>query len=232
MLRGLRTRRISSLDGATGRREDLSRARCRASRLRGSVRLSPTTGSGDLPSRPSWPHASGGREHNDRWRDWSKAARARARAAREEFLQQVLYVGAPATSRASEHLSADLLEYELRTALEVEPYVDLVGRVSQSDGLHNEVFVVVDQMPARTVRDYENIIARLRALPAYIDQSIELMREQLASGFAQPAVVVEPDARPGERRRPAPRRTSHRCWRRFRSFPSDIGTTRAESAAR
>ena len=143
-----------------------------------------------LAESPELATRVGRSEHNDRWRDWSKAARARARVAREEFLQQVLYVGV-GNLTASEHLSANLLEYELRTALEVEPYVDLVGRVSQSDGLHNEVFVVVDQMPARTVRDYENIIARLRALPTYIDQSIELMREQLASGFAQPALVVE-----------------------------------------
>ena len=63
--------------------------------------------------------------------------------------------------------------------------------VSQSDGVHNEVFNVVDQMPARTVKDYENIITRLRALPTLINQSIELMREQLAAGLAQPAIVVD-----------------------------------------
>jgi prolyl oligopeptidase len=128
-------------------------------------------------------------EHNDRWRDWSKEGRARARTARQEFLRQVQYVS-PGNLTAGEHLSADLLEYELRTALEAEPYLDLVEQVSQSDGFHNRVFEVVDQMPARTVRDYENIIARLRALPAYVDQSIDLMREQLAAGVAQPAVVV------------------------------------------
>ena len=33
--------------------------------------------------------------------------------------------------------------------------------VSQADGIHNQVFSVIDQMPARTVRDYDNIIARL-----------------------------------------------------------------------
>jgi len=128
-------------------------------------------------------------EHNDRWQDWSKAARDRARAAREEFLRQVQYVS-PGNLTLNEHLSADLLEYELKTALEAEASLDLVQQVSQSDGLHNEVFEIVDQMPARTVRDYENIIARLRAVPAYIDQSIDLMREQLAAHRAQPAVVV------------------------------------------
>ena len=128
-------------------------------------------------------------EHNDRWQDWSKAARDRARAAREEFLRQVQYVS-PGNLTLNEHLSADLLEYELKTALEAEASLDLVQQVSQSDGLHNEVFEIVDQMPARTVRDYENIIVRLRALPAYIDQSIDFMREQFAAHRAQPAVVV------------------------------------------
>ncbi len=176
-----------------------------------------------LAESPELATRVGRSEHDDRWRDWSKAARARARIAREEFLQQVLYVGV-GNLTASEHLSANLLEYELRTALEVEPYVDLVERVSQSDGLHNEVFVVVDQMPARTVRDYENIISRLRALPTYIDQSIELMREQLASGFAQPALVVELMLDQVRAQASAPSDQSP-LLAAFRSFPSDIGTT-------
>ena len=162
-------------------------------------------------------------EHNSRWRDLSKAARQRARAAREEFLQQVLYVGV-GNLTASEHLTVALLEHELRTALEVEPYQELVESVSQSDGLHNQVFAVIDQMPARTVRDYENIIARVRALPLYIDQSIELLREQLASGFAQPPVVVNlmldqvaAQASAAEDQSP--------LLAAFRAFPADIGIT-------
>ena len=149
-----------------------------------------------------------------------EGARERRRAARQEFLQQVIYVS-PGNLTAAEHLSADLLEYQLRTTLEVEPWVELVERVSQSDGLHNEVFAVIDQMPARSVRDYENIIARLRAVPTYVDQSIELLREQLASGLAQPPIVVDlmidqvvaqasasPDQSP--------------LLAAFRSFPTDI----------
>ena len=142
-----------------------------------------------LAESPELATRVGTTEHNDRWQDWSKAARDRTRARREEFLRQVQYVS-PGNLTLNEHLSADLLEYELKTALEAEASLDLVQQVSQSDGLHNEVFEIVDQMPARTVRDYENIIARLRALPVYIDQAIDLMREQLAAHRAQPAVVV------------------------------------------
>jgi uncharacterized protein (DUF885 family) len=142
-----------------------------------------------LADEPELATRVGRTEHNARWQDWSKQARERRRAAREEFLRQIQYVS-PGNLTLTEHLNADLLEYELKTALEAESALDLVQQVSQSDGLHNEVFEIVDQMPARTVGDYENIIARLRALPTYIDQSIELLREQLADHHAQPAVVV------------------------------------------
>ena len=110
----------------------------------------------------------------------------------------------------------------MKTALEAEASLDLVQQVSQSDGLHNEVFEVVDQMPARTVRDYENIIARLRALPAYVDQSIDLMREQLAAHRAQPAVVVNLMIDQVVAQASAPPRCVAVARRRSRSFPSEI----------
>jgi uncharacterized protein (DUF885 family) len=129
-------------------------------------------------------------DHNDRWRDWSKAARARLRGDREEYLQKATYLE-PGNLNPSDRLSAQLMMSELQTQLEAEPYLDLVSRTSQSDGAHNEIFGIIDQMPSRTVKDYEHIITRLRALPAYIDQTIDLLREQLAAGLAQPAIVVD-----------------------------------------
>ena len=97
----------------------------------------------------------------------------------------------PGNLNPTDLLTSLLMEHELRTQLEAQDYLNFVQVVSQSDGVHNEVFTVIDQMPARTVKDYENIITRLRALPTYIDQSIDLMREQLAAGLAQPAIVVD-----------------------------------------
>ena len=143
-----------------------------------------------LAESPELATAVGRTEYNDRWQDWSKAARDRARVARREFLEQMLYIGT-GNLTVAERLSAHLLEHEIRAYLEAEPYLHLVSRVSQMRGAHNEVFTVIDQMPARSVRDYENVIARLRALPKYVDQNIELMREQLSAGLAQPAIVVD-----------------------------------------
>jgi len=143
-----------------------------------------------LANEPELATRVGRVDHNDRWRDWSKAARDRQRHDRQEFLQKAMYLS-PGNLNPADLLSALLMEYELQTQLEAEPYLNLVQRVSQADGAHNDVFVVIDQMPARTVKDYENILARLRALPTYIDQTLALMREQLAAGLAQPAVVVD-----------------------------------------
>src|SRR5688572_21716044 len=159
-------------------------------------------------------------EFNDRWRDWSKAARLRARAGRQEFLQHLLYMG-QGNLTVADRLSTHLLEYELRSALDGEPYQLLVQRVSQMNGAHNQVFTVIDQMPARTMKDYENIIARLRALPRYVDQTIALIREQLDAGLAQPAVVVDLSLEQIAAQSRAPASASP-LLSAFRRFPDDL----------
>jgi len=143
-----------------------------------------------LAQQPELATRFGRVDHNDRWRDWSKAGRDRLRRAREEYLQKAIYLE-PGNLNPADRLSAQLMVSELQTQLEAEPFVELVQRTSQSDGAHNEILGVIDQMPSRTVKDYENIIPRLRALPTYIDQTIDLLREQLAAGLAQPTIVVD-----------------------------------------
>jgi uncharacterized protein (DUF885 family) len=187
-----------------------------------------------LAVQPELATRVGRTELNDRWRDWSKPARDRLRKDREEYLQKAMYLS-PGNLNATDLVTSLLMEHELRTQLEAQEYLNLVQVVSQSDGVHNEVFSVVDQMPARTVKDYENVIARVRKLPAYVDQSIELMREQLAAGLAQPAIVVDltldqlaAQSRPSANESP--------LLAVFRRFPSDIAASdqerlRAQAAA-
>jgi uncharacterized protein (DUF885 family) len=143
-----------------------------------------------LAQEPELATRVGRNEHNGRWTDWSRDARDRRRRAREEYLQQAMLLS-PGTLTPDDRLSAWLLEYELATSLETETYADAVQRISQADGAHNAVFSVIDQMPSRTVAEYEQILARLEALPRYVDQTIALAREQLAGGLAQPQVVVD-----------------------------------------
>jgi uncharacterized protein (DUF885 family) len=186
-----------------------------------------------LAQQPELATRFGRVDHNDRWRDWSKAGRDRLRRDREEFLQKAIYLE-PGNLNPSDRLSAQLMVSELQTQLEAEPFLDLVSRTSQSDGAHNEVFGVIDQMASRTVKDYEDIITRLRALPAYIDQTIDLLREQLAAGLAQPAIVVDLTLNQIVAQREASPDQSPLLVA-FRRFPADIAAadqTRLRAAAR
>jgi uncharacterized protein (DUF885 family) len=179
-----------------------------------------------LAVQPELATRVGRTDHNFHWRDLSKAARDRVRRDREEFLQKAMYLS-PGNLNPTDLVTSLLMEHELRTQLEAQDYLYLVQLVSQSDGVHNEVFSVIDQMPSRTVKDYENILTRLRALPTLIDSAIELMREQLAAGLAQPAVVVDltleqvtAQSRPAAAESP--------LLAAFRRFPNEIPSSEQE----
>jgi uncharacterized protein (DUF885 family) len=143
-----------------------------------------------LATQPELATRVGRPDFNDRWRDLSKRARDRAREQRKEYLQQLTYI-ATGNLTPADRLSAQVLQWELRNALEMEPYAELVSGVSQQGGFHADVFSVIDQMPAVTLRDYENIVARLNALPVLVDQYLALLREQIDARTTQPQVVVD-----------------------------------------
>ena len=143
-----------------------------------------------LATNPELATRVGRTEFNDRWSDRSKRARDRARAQRKEFLQELIYINTGNLTQ-SDRLSAYVLQWELRNALEMEDYNDFVSTVSQQSGFHTDVFSVIDQMPARTVRDYENIIARLNGIPTLVDQVLVLVGEQIAARLTQPPIVVD-----------------------------------------
>lgn len=46
-------------------------------------------------------------------------------------------------------------------------------------------------MPARNMRDYQNLLGRLHGIPTYVDQNIAIMNEAIAEGITQPPIVVE-----------------------------------------
>ena len=143
-----------------------------------------------LATQPELATRVGRTEFNDRWRDLSKRARDVARERRREFQQELIYISTGNLTNA-DRLSAHVLQWELKNGLQMEAYTDLVSGVSQQSGLHTDVFSTIDQMPARTLRDYENIVARLNAVPVFIDQYIALLREQIAARRTQPQVVVD-----------------------------------------
>ena len=143
-----------------------------------------------LRDEPEFATNVGRHEYDDRWTDLSQQGRARHRQHLEQRLQQLEKFPTPGLSE-QDLLSVNLLHYDLSTQLDAFDLETYLLRVGQMFGSHNRIYLVIDRMPYRTVHDCENIIARIRAVPAYVDQNIEVMNEAIARGWSQPKIVAD-----------------------------------------
>jgi uncharacterized protein (DUF885 family) len=143
-----------------------------------------------LKDDPEYATNVGRHEYDDRWTDLSKAGReARLAHMRSRLAELGKYDWGSLSEQ--DQLSARLLKYELTSQLEANDLQTHLLRVGQLYGFHNRVYLTVDRMPARTAKDYQNILARLHAIPAYIDQNIVILDEAIQEGWVQPKIVVD-----------------------------------------
>lgn len=145
-----------------------------------------------LRDSPEFATNVGRHQYDDRWTDFSKAGRDRRRAHLEQALAAVEKFSARQASFAEQdQLSVKLLRYDLRTQLDAFDIDTYLLRVGQMTGFHNNIYLTIDRMPAFTVKDCENIIARIRAVPAFVDQNIVIVDEAIARGMTQPKIVSD-----------------------------------------
>ena len=142
-----------------------------------------------LRNDPEYATGVGRHDYDDRWTDWLKAARDERRRFFEQRLAQL--DSAPVGNSSQDLLTKRVVRYDFESRLEAWELDTHLLRVGQLFGFHNVVYDVIDRMPARNVHDYENIIARLRALPTYVDQNITILDESINSGMMQSRIVTE-----------------------------------------
>ncbi len=91
----------------------------------------------------------------------------------------------------SEQVDYDLLRRWLGLQIEGERFQNLetllIGPMS---GIDLDLIVYLPYMPARTVQDYERILARLRGFPGAVDQTIAQLTRGLAAGITPPRVTL------------------------------------------
>jgi uncharacterized protein (DUF885 family) len=127
--------------------------------------------------------------HNNRWRDWSPEAIEYWNRAVEAPARVLATIDRGALSEA-DRLNYDLFKTSLDFVLEGRAHKAEYLLVNQLGGAHLDVEQYVRLMPAGSVADYETIVARLQAVPRFIDQNIALMREGMARGITTPRVVL------------------------------------------
>jgi uncharacterized protein (DUF885 family) len=150
---------------------------------------------------PELATAAGFPGQNRRWSDDSPAGiEARKKhlhesaAALKDFSRDSL----PRAEQLNFDLYSDLLntaEEGLQYGDDPLPFRNVVPHnnwmpISQMGGVQQGAAETISTMPNRSVADYEDILARLEALPAYVEQQQALLQEGLKRGYTPPKLML------------------------------------------
>jgi len=126
---------------------------------------------------------------NHRWPDWSLAAFERRRQDFHVFKDALSSIDRLQLN-PQDILSYDLFEYYLRNEIEGSAFRVELLPVSQMHGPQQNIADVMSIMPLSAASELEDILARLEAVPGFINQSIDLMNEGLQRGVTPPRPVL------------------------------------------
>jgi uncharacterized protein (DUF885 family) len=126
---------------------------------------------------------------NDRWTDQSLAAIEARDALAPKLLAAVESVDR-AKLPEKERISYDLFLREAKSGVEGLRFPGEYLAISQLGGIQQGVPSMLAELPARTVKDYDDVLARLRALPTVVDQTLVLLEKGLAAGVTPPKVTL------------------------------------------
>jgi uncharacterized protein (DUF885 family) len=143
----------------------------------------------ELREDPVYASRLGDRRYDDRWPDESPAAHERRAAHDRDTLARARAID-PGPLAPADRTSLAIFVRELELRVEGQPFrlwhlaLDQNGGVQDADD-------VASAMPFTTARDYEAWIARLKALPVYLDQTMETLREGARERVVHPRVVMD-----------------------------------------
>jgi prolyl oligopeptidase len=174
-----------------------------------------------LENSPTRASLLGDLRYNDRWPDVSLPAIAKCHAHRREVLAQLDQIDRDALSEAN-RVNYRLFRRGYELAIEAYPYRWHLLPLTQRDGIQ-DASSLADALSFRTKRDYEDWIARLRAFPLYMDQTIALMREGIEARMVHPKVVMQ-RVPPQIERQIVDDPDESLFFKPFRAFPDSIET--------
>jgi uncharacterized protein (DUF885 family) len=125
---------------------------------------------------------------NDRWTDLSVPAINARRAMVTTELNVVRAINRSRLNPADQ-LSYDIFKRGLEEAIEGQRFPSVLLQVDQRNGPQYAASTI-GSAPNATIKDYENILARLRSLPTVVDQTIALLDSGLKRGITPPRITL------------------------------------------
>ncbi len=142
----------------------------------------------ELAESPTTASALGDRRWNDRWDDLRLPAFERRQAYRQAVLRELATIPRSALS-AADQTHYDVFKYQYDTTVQAYAHRFHLIRTATYDGIQNTE-QIVDTLRFVTVKDYEDWLARLDRFPAYVDQTVALLREGMRTNTVLPKVIV------------------------------------------
>ncbi len=143
-----------------------------------------------LKASPLFATRVGVHEYDDRLGDVSLEAQARRAATARRRLKELEAI--PCDESDLEFLiDWKITHHVLRSQVDGFELQAHLMPLTNRWGFHIAFPELPDQVPLKTVRDYENYLARLRAFPGYTRQHIALLREAIRRGYTLPAAVLK-----------------------------------------
>jgi len=143
-----------------------------------------------LEHQPEFASILGDRRYNDRWSDPSPEGVAADLHAKLSFLARFSAVDTTGFPD-SDALDLQLMIRGLREDLEDAHFEDWLMPVNQFSGVHLMLPQLVAMLPFATVKDYEDYIHRLDAVPVVLDKVLRLMHDGMAKGLMPPRFLLE-----------------------------------------
>ena len=169
---------------------------------------------------------------NDRWTDNSLEAIARRKRETESPLMVIKSIHRARLS-AADQLNYDLFRRNYELAVQGNRFPGEYFQITQLNGIQQDLTRMLEESPHRTVKDYEDLIARLNGIPTVVDQTIVLLKKGLAAGLTPPRITLRDVPQQVKNQlEPDPKKSAFLI--NFQEFPreiSDADKTRLRLAA-
>jgi uncharacterized protein (DUF885 family) len=143
-----------------------------------------------LRTNPVWASMLGDKRWNDKLDDASQEFIDKNLAETKKFLARLEAIDSSGFPQ-QEVLNKALMVRNLKMVLEGSRFKPWEMPVSQFSGIHIDLPELVSLLSFESVKDYEDYIARLKAMPLLFDQTVIQMRKGMADGLMKPRILLE-----------------------------------------
>lgn len=143
-----------------------------------------------LREDPLFATSVGRMEWNDKLPDLSLSAARRSYDFYRALLADLGRIPSEALDEA-DRISQDVLRVEVQHNVDAFETGGYLMPVNSDSAFHIYFPRIVEEVPLENTRDYENLLARLRAWPRTVDEMLDVLRAGLKQGFTPPAITMQ-----------------------------------------